>query len=63
MSGVNAAAYREVLAIPQRRAALRLRMCKRTLIEKLHEIFREKNINAQSMATRTFFSVRGSLLQ
>ena len=33
-----------MLATPQRRAGLRLRVHKRTLIEKLDEIFREKNV-------------------
>ena len=33
-----------LVAIPRRRAGLRLRMRKRALIEKLDEIFREKNV-------------------
>src|SRR5436190_14681307 len=43
-AGVNAAGYRQVLAIPRGSAGFGLRVHKRTLIEKLDEIFREKNV-------------------
>src|SRR5262245_49421709 len=44
MAGVNAAGYRQVLAIPRGSAGFGLRVGKSALIEKLNEIFREKNV-------------------
>ncbi len=44
LSGITAAGYRKILAIPRCRASLGLRVGERALIEKLHKIFGEKNI-------------------
>ena len=44
MAGVNATDNRKMLPIPQGRACLGLRVGKSALIEKLDEIFREKNV-------------------
>src|SRR5439155_16673564 len=44
LSGITAAGYRKILAIPRCRASLGLRAGERALIEKLHKIFGEKNI-------------------